>query len=226
MGFGVMLLGTVLFVTTVWAEPILTAGLMLAPGPAMVAVLSVPASLVGQRVGQRSVGVVGTLFFALGGLWWLTHMSVTPDYASDLLPSLVLGGIGVALTLPSAQGAGTATLPPSRLATGTAVLIMARQIGMALGVAILFAIVVTSGGGEAVGAFKDACVFVVGTAVTASLAMVATRGLAAEAPPSSAARGARRLSRAPRRTIEQPPMTSANVSSQPSTSRCPTTSSS
>lgn len=185
MGFGVMLLGTVLFVTTVWGEPILTAGLMLAPGPAMVAVLAVPASLVGQRFGQRSVGVIGTLFFALGGLWWLTHMSVTHDYASDLLPSLVLGGIGVALTLPSAQGAGTATLPPSRFATGTAVLVMARQIGMALGVAILIAIVGTSGGGEAVGAYKNVWVFVVGTAVIASLAMVATRGRAAGAPPAA-----------------------------------------
>jgi EmrB/QacA subfamily drug resistance transporter len=187
MGFGAMLLGTVLFVTTVWGEPILTAGLMLAPGPAMVAVLAVPASLVGQRFGQRSVGVIGTLFFALGGLWWLTHMSVTHDYASDLLPSLVLGGIGVAMTLPSAQGAGTATLPPSRFATGTAVLVMARQIGMALGVAILIAIVGTSGGGEAVSAYKDAWVFVVGTAVTASLAMVATRGRAAEARPAAQA---------------------------------------
>ena len=182
MGFGAMLLGTVLFVTTVWGEPVLTAGLMLAPGPAMVAVLAVPASLVGQRIGQRSVGVIGTLFFALGGLWWLTHMSATPDYASDLLPSLILGGIGVALTLPSAQGAGTATLPPSRFATGTAVLVMARQIGIALGVAILVAIVGTSSGDEAVGAFKDGWVFVIATAVTASLAMLATRGRTAEAP--------------------------------------------
>jgi MFS family permease len=181
MGFGAMLLGTVLFLTTVWGQPVLTAGLMLAPGPAMVAVLSVPASLAGQRLSQTSVGVIGTLFFALGGLWWLTHMSVTPDYASDLLPSLILGGIGVALTLPSAQGAGTATLPPSRLATGTAVLIMARQIGMALGVAILVAVIGTSGGGEAVGAFQDAWVFVIATAVTASLAMLATRSRRAEA---------------------------------------------
>jgi EmrB/QacA subfamily drug resistance transporter len=180
MGFGTMLLGTVLFLTSVWDQPVLTAGLMLAPGPAMVAVLAVPASFAGQRLGQTSVGVIGTLFFALGGLWWLTHMSATPDYASNLLPSLLLGGIGVALTLPSAQGAGTATLPASRLATGTAVLIMARQIGMALGVAILVAIVGTPGGAEAVGAFKDAWVFVVATAVTASLAMLATHSRPAQ----------------------------------------------
>jgi low affinity Fe/Cu permease len=62
------------------------------------------------------------------------------------------------------------------------VLVMARQIGIALGVAILVAIVGTSGGDEAVGAFKDGWVFVIATAVTASLAMLATRGRAAEAP--------------------------------------------
>src|SRR5215216_6350399 len=43
----------------------------------------------------------------------------------------------------------------------------------------------TSGGGEAVSAFKDAWVFVVGTAVTASLAMVAAGGRAAEARPAA-----------------------------------------
>jgi hypothetical protein len=52
---------------------------------------------------------------------------------------------------------------------------------MALGVAVLIAIVGSSGGGEAVGAFKDAWVFVIATAVAASLAMLGTRSRAAEA---------------------------------------------
>ena len=125
------------------------------------------------------MGAIGALLFALGGVWWLTHMSTTADYATDLLPSLILGGIGVGLTIPSSQGAGTSTLPPHRLATGTAVLNMARQIGTVLGVAILVAIV---GTGAQVSAFQDAWIVLVATSATASLAMLATRSKAVQAP--------------------------------------------
>ena len=182
-GFGAFLLGTVLFVTTIWHESVLTAGLMLAPGPAMAGTFAVPASLLAQRVGPAAVGAIGTLLFALSGVWWLTHMSTTADYATDLLPSLILGGIGVGLTIPSSQGAGTSTLPPHRLATGTAVLNMARQIGTVLGVAILVAIV---GTGAQVSAFQEAWVVLVATSATASLAMLATRSKAVQAPVTAA----------------------------------------
>src|SRR3954468_4345818 len=173
-GFGAMLLGSVLYLTGVWHEPVLTAGLMLAPGPTMAAIFAVPASILGRRVPQSTVGAVGALFFALGGVWWVTHMSATPDFAGDLLPSMIMGGIGVGLAIPSAQGVGTATLPPARFATGTAVLNMSRQIGAVLGVAILVAIVGTPTPETAVDAFKDGWMFVVGAAGAASLAMIAT----------------------------------------------------
>ena len=184
-GFGAMLLGSVLFLTTVWHESILTAGLMLFPGPMMAGAFAVPAALLAQRIGVSAVGALGGLLFALGGLWWLTHMSSTPAYAGDLLPSLLLGGIGVGLTIPSSQGAGTATLPPARFATGTAMLVMARQIGAVIGVAVFVAIVGTPSPADAVGAFQDAWVFVTSAAVAASLAMLATRSRATERAPAT-----------------------------------------
>jgi MFS family permease len=183
-GFGAMLLGSVLFLTTVWHEEVLTAGLMLAPGPTMAAAFAVPASLLGQRIGPSAVGAIGALCFALGGVSWISHMSATPHYAGDLLPSLILGGIGVGLTIPSAQGAGTATLPPERFATGTAVLNMSRQIGAVLGVAILVAIVGTPAPNQAVDAFQHGWEFVVGTAAAASLAMLATGSRAPRPEPA------------------------------------------
>ena len=42
--------------------------------------------------------------------------------------------------LPSLGGAATAPLPPQRFATGSALYAMSRQIGVALGVACLVAI--------------------------------------------------------------------------------------
>ncbi len=58
-GFGAMLLAGVLFLTGVWHENVLTAGLMLFPGPAMATAFSIPSARLGARVGYRIPGVVG-----------------------------------------------------------------------------------------------------------------------------------------------------------------------
>ena len=45
--------------------------------------------------------------------------------------------------LPTLTGAGAASLPPARLATGIAVITMGRQVGSALGIAGLVAVLGT-----------------------------------------------------------------------------------
>jgi EmrB/QacA subfamily drug resistance transporter len=143
-GFGAMLLAGVLFLTTVWHEDVLTAGLMLFPGPAMATLFTVPSARLGARVGFRIPGVIGAALFACGPLWWITHTGNTPAYVSDYLPGMIMGGAGVGLVIPTLTGAGASSLAPERFATGAAVLAMARQIGSALGVAVLVAVLGTS----------------------------------------------------------------------------------
>jgi len=46
--------------------------------------------------------------------------------------------------IPTLTGAGASSLPPERFATGAAVLTMGRQIGAALGVAVLVAVLGTA----------------------------------------------------------------------------------
>ena len=75
---------------------------------------------------------------------------MTPDWAGAYLPGSLLSGIGVGLMLPSLGGAATAPLPPERFATGSALYVMSRQIGIALGVAGLVAILGVSTGEGAV----------------------------------------------------------------------------
>ena len=53
---------------------------------------------------------------------------------------MLLTGIGVGLTLPTLMATGTASLPAHSFATGSAVVNMFRQIGLAVGVAILIAV--------------------------------------------------------------------------------------
>ena len=190
MAFGAMLLSSVLFLTTVWGESVVRAGLQIAPGPAMAALFAVPAGLLAARVGERVTGAAGGLLFAAGGVWWLTHVGATPDYAGAFLPGMVIGGAGVGLVIPSLTSAATSSLPPDRFATGSAVLSMSRQIGVALGVAVLVSIVGTPAPGEALDRFKDGYGFMTGVAIAAAVAMWAI-GRIGPAPAAAQAAPAR-----------------------------------
>jgi hypothetical protein len=57
---------------------------------------------------------------------------------------MMVSGAGVGLVIPTLTGAGASSLPPERFATGAAVLTMGRQIGAALGVSVLVAVLGTS----------------------------------------------------------------------------------
>ncbi len=69
--------------------------------------------------------------------------------------------------LPSLGGAATAPLPPERFATGSALYVMTRQIGIALGVAGLVAILGTTTGASAVTAFHHAWIFMIACSLAA-----------------------------------------------------------
>src|SRR3954451_21418165 len=181
-GFAAMLLAGVLFLTRVWGETVLTAGLMVSPGPLAAATFAVPAGRLADRVGQRVLAVTGGLFFAAGGVWWITHMGLTPDYATDYLPGMVVGGAGVGLVIPSLSSAAAASLPPARFATGSAVFGMSRQLGSALGVALLVAVVGTPAAGEAVDAFQRGWLLVVTGGLLASLAAMGLGSVRVPAP--------------------------------------------
>jgi len=169
--FGAMLLAGVLFLTSVWHESVLIAGLMLFPGPAMATAFSVPSARLGARLGYRLPGVIGAALFAGGSLWYITQTGDTPAYLSEYLPGLLIGGAGVGLVIPTLTGAGASSLAPERFATGAAVLTMGRQIGAALGVAVLVAVLGTATGGAS--AFHTAWLITVAGALAAGLTLAA-----------------------------------------------------
>ncbi len=181
-GFGAMLLSGVLFLTGVWHESVITAGLMLFPGPAMATVFSVPSARIGARFGYRLPGVLGALVFASGSAYFILRTGEQPAFWSEYLPGSLLTGAGVGLVIPTLTGAGASSLAPERFATGAAVLTMGRQIGVALGVAVLVAVL----GAHASSAsdFHTAWLITVAGGLAAGLA------LAAIGPPALKAAGA------------------------------------
>ena len=189
-GFAAMLLGGVLFLTSVWHEGALAAGLMLFPGPLMAALFAIPSARLGARFGYRLPGVFGGILAALGSFWWITHAGLTPDYLAEFLPGMVIGGAGVGLMIPTLTGAGTSALAPERFATGAAVLTMGRQVGSALGVAILVAVIGANVG--ELSAFKSGWAITAagGLAAALTMAFVRTGAEARRAPAAEISVGA------------------------------------
>jgi MFS family permease len=173
MAFGAMLLGNVLFLTGVWHHSVLRAGLEIAPGPLMAALFAVPGSRVAERFGERVTGAAGGLLFGIGGVIWLATVAATPDYAGSILPGMLIGGAGVGLVIPSLTSAATSALPPARFATGSAVLSMSRQIGVALGVAVLVSVVGTPAPGDALESFQGGWTFITIAALAAAVVLAA-----------------------------------------------------
>ena len=149
-GFGALVLGGVLFLTGVWHESVLRAGFMIAPGPLLAGLTAFPGGLLGRavrppgrrhrraRCSSRPAGCGGS-----------PTSAPRRTGSGAYLPGSLLGGVGVGLMLPSLGGAATAPLPPQRFATGSALYAMTRQIGVALGVACLVAILGTATGAAA-----------------------------------------------------------------------------
>src|SRR5258708_627382 len=171
--FGAMLLSNVLFLTRVWHEDILTAGLQISPGPIMAAAFAVPGSILSSRYGQRAIAAAGALLFAVGGAWWLTHVGLEPHYATEVLPGMLLGGAGVGFVIPTLAVAVAAPPPPARFATGSAVYGMTRQFGAALGVAVLIAVLGTPRQGAMLGSFQTGWEVMAGLAFAGAIAAAA-----------------------------------------------------
>ena len=143
MGFFAMLLGNILFLTSVWHYSILRAGLAVTPGPLVVAAVSGPAGRVAARVGFRRVLLVGSTCFAGGLVWYATRIGLHPAYLARWLPATLITGLGIGLTFPVLSAAAVSSLHPERFAVGSAVNQTARQVGGAFGVALLVVILGT-----------------------------------------------------------------------------------
>jgi NTE family protein len=134
-----LILGNVLFLTSIWGYTILQAGLAALPGPALSTVVAGPAGRLADRFGHRALIVPGTLVFAAGAIV-LRAAGAEPDYLGVWLPGACLTGIGIGLAFPTLGSAAVRDVPVDRFATASAVNAAFRQVGAVLGTALLIAI--------------------------------------------------------------------------------------
>ena len=93
------------------------------------------------RFGPGRVIGVGSTIYAAGVAWWALRAGLHPNYLGQVLPGMILTGIGVGLTLPTFMATGASALPPHSFATGSAVINMLRQVGLAIGVSVFVAVI-------------------------------------------------------------------------------------
>jgi EmrB/QacA subfamily drug resistance transporter len=173
VGFYGYTLVNVLFLTEVWRYSILDAGLAITPGPFIAMAVAGPASRLAERLGTRVLVVPGGLIWAAGVYWFVRRAGLHPDYLSRWLPGMVLAGIGAGIVFPNVSSIAVASAPESSFATATSLNGVLRQVGAALGVALVVAIIGNPTPLTALHAFHDAWTFGACALLAAGLASVA-----------------------------------------------------
>jgi MFS family permease len=127
--------------------------LLIAPGPLIAAVVAVPAGRAADRIGHRPMLVTGGLIFAAANVWRVLGTDLNREVLELWLPTLILTGVGVGLTLPTLSSAAVHGLEPNRFAVGSAVNQTVRQLGAVLGVALVIALLGSPSPAELLDAF-------------------------------------------------------------------------
>jgi len=144
------------------------------------------------RIGTRNLIVAGLTLQALGLFWIAITMSADVPY-STLLPAFIAAGIGMGLVFAPSSTAVLAHIRQEDTAKASGTNSTLREIGVALGIAVLTAVFTGAGGQLTPTGYVDAAIpaVFVGASVllaTALIALLLPAGRATHpaAPPSEA----------------------------------------
>jgi EmrB/QacA subfamily drug resistance transporter len=98
-----------------------------------------------DRIGSRALMTAGMGLVAIQLVYFSSLSSDSTFWA--LLPAFLVGGVGMALTMTPSAAAATRSVPVDKAGVGSAVLNAARQVGGAMGIAVMGAIMASQAGG-------------------------------------------------------------------------------
>jgi EmrB/QacA subfamily drug resistance transporter len=134
--FGMFFLGS-LYLERVLGYDAVEIGLAFLPVSLGIGALSLGLSpLLNMRFGPRRV-LIAALFPIAAGLALFARVPVDASYAADVLPSMVLFGIGAGLAFPSMATLAMSSATPSDSGLLSGLVNTTQQVGGALGLAIL-----------------------------------------------------------------------------------------
>ena len=139
------LLAAPLFVATVWKWEASAAALSVAPGAVVAALSAWVAGRLPTRA--RAWAIVGGGALLTGTALVLSGtLDQSPRFLSLWLPSGIAAGIGIGAVLASLSAAVAGSVAPRHFAQGAGINMTARQLGGALGVAVVAALTATGAG--------------------------------------------------------------------------------
>jgi EmrB/QacA subfamily drug resistance transporter len=173
MGFFSMIFVNTQWLQVVWGYSPSLSGIAGSPGPLAAAFVAAPAGKLANRIGHGKVVAVGALIMSLG-IGWMNFF-ITPEihYWDFYFPTMVVTGIGVGLCISTISSSATAFLPQPRFAMGSALNNTSRQIGAALGIALVSSLLVAaSKTDDPTSGFHAAWTLMTGVILLSGLAMV------------------------------------------------------
>ena len=155
------------------------AGLRMLPWTGMPMLVAPIAGILSDRIGGRPVVATG-LFLQAAGLAWMASV-VTPDVSYAVqLPGLIISGIGMALYFAPAANLVMSSVLPKEQGIASGANNALREVGGALGIAIMASIFASQGGYESGQMFVDG----LQPALVTGAGVVALAGIAALAIPT------------------------------------------
>ncbi|MGW4567222.1 DHA2 family efflux MFS transporter permease subunit [Streptomyces sp. NPDC004561] len=175
------------------------AGLRMLPWTGMPMIVAPIAGMLSDRIGGRPVVAAGLFLQAVGLGYMAAVATVDASYAAQL-PALVVSGIGMALYFAPAANLVMSSVRPQEQGIASGANNALREVGGALGIAVMSSIFSARGGYESAQAFVDG----LRPALVTGSAMVALAALAALVIPArrSAARTAAKTGEAPAPVLE------------------------
>jgi EmrB/QacA subfamily drug resistance transporter len=129
---------TVLAFVNLWHYSELKAALAISPIALTGLVVAPICGRLSGRVQPRFLGLPALAAMA-GGLIWLSDLPAQPDYPA-VLPALILMGAGVGAAFPAVTIGSMGSITGQELGLGSGIVNTARQVGFAIGIALLVAV--------------------------------------------------------------------------------------
>jgi len=139
--FGIIYFLT-LYLQNVRGYSAIESGVRTLPMTLMVILIAPIAGKLSARIGPRPLMVGGMLIMS-AGLASLTRLSLDASYWTVIFPSFICVGAGVAMSMPTTTGVAMSSVDQARAGIASGVVNSARQVGGALGVAVLGSVAAT-----------------------------------------------------------------------------------
>jgi len=163
-----------LLLQELWDEPLPVVGAALIPAPLLSTFISPIAGRYADRIGHRWILACGTTLCAIGYFLQLLLLDDEPAVWSVLVPVSLIVGVGVGATIATWSSAGLTEVRPAQFGTANATVRTTQQVGYAVGISVVVAILADVSVDPQLSAFRWAWLFVGGAYLVAAIIIAVT----------------------------------------------------